>query len=162
MGILTPEESERFWGHVRRGSGCWPWTRAIHKKSGYGQVAIRGKTLWAHRVAYIERVGPLPDGAPLDHTCHTNDPTCEDGPACRHRRCCRPDHLERVTTLENTLRGRGITAKEARSETCGAGHPFDERNTRWQFRQGVRRRICRKCEADKARARRAAKRRHGR
>lgn len=58
-----------------------------------------------HRILYIEKFGPIPDGMPLDHKCHTDDKLCAGGPTCPHRPCVNPDHGEPVTDLENVHRG---------------------------------------------------------
>ena len=70
---------------------CWIWQLAIDQ-DGYGQVSINGRNLQAHRFYYEQSIGPIPDGLLLDHLC-------------RVRCCVNPDHLEPVTTLENTRRG---------------------------------------------------------
>ena len=46
----------------------------------------------AHRFAYEEYVGPIPDGLQIDHLC-------------RNKWCVNPEHLEPVTCRENALRG---------------------------------------------------------
>ena len=83
----------------------------------------------AHRWSYEHFVGHIPDGLTIDHLC-------------RNRRCVRPDHLEPVTSGENTRR--------AMRNTCIKGHPFDEANT-WTYRG---KRYCRTCRRDRNRARR--------
>jgi hypothetical protein len=70
---------------------CWIWQLAL-SDDGYGQVSIDGRNLQAHRFYYEQRFSPIPDGLLLDHLC-------------RVRCCVNPDHVEPVTTLENTRRG---------------------------------------------------------
>lgn len=84
---------------LRQEGECWLWTGAI-TPHGYGVFSIGPKSaprsIVAHRVAYEVLVGPIPDGAVLDHVCG-------------NRACCRPEHLEPVTHAVNTQRKR--TAK---------------------------------------------------
>lgn len=102
----TGTDRERFWGQVDTSDldGCWPWSGPTNR-DGYGlfkpqqsRSAVR-----AHRWAYEQLTGDTP-ALPLDHTCHTIDPTCPGGTACPHRRCVNPDHLEEVTAAENARR----------------------------------------------------------
>jgi hypothetical protein len=57
---------------------CWWWTGALNRRThnGYGQIKIRidGKaiTFLAHRVAYEEWIGPIPEGMTVDHTCEVS------------------------------------------------------------------------------------------
>lgn len=156
---LTPEQ--RFMRAIRVNpmTGCWEWTRSLHK-GGYGQFrdpAYPG-VFSAHRWAYVHFVGPVPDGLELDHLC-------------RNRPCANPDHLDPVTHAENMrragrgARGENMKALAAASTHCRAGHPRTEENT--VYRSGARH--CRVCDRaawrrayyvkrDKARALRAANR----
>lgn len=100
-------------------TGCHNWTGAL-STSGYGGVAIGGhasKKVAAHRLAYELSKGAIPDGLVIDHLC-------------RNKRCCNPDHLEAVTSRENTLRGESFAAAHAKRTHCPANHPYDEQNTR--------------------------------
>ncbi len=99
---------ERFWSKVDKSGSCWVWTAS--RNSGYGQFAIRtGTPVLAHRVAWELTRGPVPEGMQLDHLC-------------RNRLCVNPDHLEPVTNRQNTLRGIGPTAVNARKTECKRGH----------------------------------------
>lgn len=88
---LTPEQIERFWSKVDRSGGpdsCWEW-RGSRKEKGYGQYALPGVTLRAHRVAWVLTNGPIPDGIIACHHC--------DNPPC-----CNPAHVFLGTRADNT------------------------------------------------------------
>ncbi len=129
--------ADRFWAKVstREPGACWPWTGA-KDHWGYGKIKTgegRAQKV-AHRVAYELLVGPIPDGLTLDHLC-------------RNTSCVNPEHLEPVTSVENTMRGDCIPARNARKEFCKHGHPFDEANTYWERRGVNAKRHCRACRA---------------
>lgn len=110
--------------------GCWLWTGAING-NGYGYFLAFGTRIPAYRFAYENWIGPIPDGLELDHLC-------------RNRACVSYDHLEAVTHRENTLRGDGPSAKNARKTHCKRSHPLRGQNVRV-----VRgRRHCRLCELE--------------
>jgi len=115
--------------------GCLVSTKNKPSKStGYVQVGFThdGKyhAHYAHRVMYVDAKGPIPDGLHVDHLC-------------RNKACANVDHLELVTTGENTRRGlKGVLATH-----CKRGHEFTEANTRLYEYKGTTRRICRACRA---------------
>jgi hypothetical protein len=74
-------------------TGCWIWQRSKNRR-GYGLTWNGERMVAAHVMMYELRHGPVPAGKQLDHLC-------------RHRDCCNPDHLEPVTSRENSLRGNG-------------------------------------------------------
>ena len=70
-------------------SGCWIWMLGVDYK-GYGIVNIPSvrKTIRAHRAAYQEFKGPIPEKMHVLHSCDT---------PC----CCNPNHLRSGTNLDN-------------------------------------------------------------
>lgn len=119
--------------------GCWRWQGVI-APNGYGAFRIRidSRRVYkrAHRVAYETFVGPIPAGLVLDHLCRVLD-------------CVNPEHLEPVTVGENTRRGVGFAAVNARKRSCVAGHAFDAANTYLDPGGGRHCRICRRVASDK-------------
>lgn len=106
-----PRLPARFWSKVRvTTDGCWMWTAGTNGR-GYGCYYHGKTTKRAHGVAYETLVGPVPEGKQLDHLC-------------RQRLCANPSHLEPVTNRENTLRGIGTSAQNARKTHCPRGHPY--------------------------------------
>lgn len=89
-----------------------PPAGASDNGNGYYRHGTGGE--YAHRRAYREARGAIPEGLVLDHLC-------------RNRWCCNPDHLEPVTNAENILRGESPPAKNARKERCPNGHGPEER-----------------------------------
>lgn len=107
--------------------GCWRWTGA-KVASGYGSIRIDGRSLGAHRVAYMLFVGDIADGLQVDHLC-------------RNRECVNPAHLEGVTQSENNRRSLSVSGTNRRKKRCKRGHSFDDENTYWWRGE----RSCRTC-----------------
>lgn len=117
---------ERFWARVEQSGDCWSWTGAKNDR-GYGQIRVDGRIVYAHRFSYQVHLGSIPDSLQIDHLC-------------RNRSCVRPDHLEPVTSAENTRRG-----EPASRTQCPRGHAYDEANTGRSARTG--RRFCKACHS---------------
>ena len=112
-------------------TGCWPWLGATRKTDGYGVFSLGPVSVPAHRAAWMFFRGAMPPPYPmtLDHLC-------------RNPGCVNPAHLELVTTQENTRRGNGPSAINARMTHCRRGHPLSGENL--LYVGGDRRcRICR-------------------
>lgn len=127
---------ERFWEKVDRRADdqCWWWMASLNRY-GYGQFRVGGQVDLAHRIAWeLVKGKRVPKGMVLDHL-----------PTCRNRQCVNPAHLEPVTSRENTLRGEGPTAINARKTHCDRGHEFTAENTGEDRGQ----RFCRQCRAER-------------
>lgn len=122
---------ERFWSKVEKTDGCWRWQGTIDPSTGYGRIRILGRDVYAHRLAYEQVIGPIPEGLVIDHLC-------------RVRSCVNPEHLEPVTRGENVRRGTRLITH------CPQGHPYDEKNT--LLYKGKRQ--CRACKRERDRVRR--------
>lgn len=58
---------------VRGPDECWPWQGAKYE-DGYGKIAFRDKTHQVHRFAYETKIGPIPEGMVIRHSC--DNPIC--------------------------------------------------------------------------------------
>lgn len=126
-------------------TGCWAWTGA-KVSTGYGSFRVKTKRhQLAHRFAYEQFRGPIPDGKMIDHLC-------------RNRGCVNPAHLEPVTNQENCIRGTGpeLTSNRHREKLyCVRGHPLFGENMRRDMKGH---RVCRECMRLHSRAFKAKKR----
>lgn len=78
---------------------CAVWTGSLFP-AGYGQIRVDGKPMRAHRFAWENANGPIPDGMLVDHICH-------------NRACVRVEHLRLATHAENESNRSGATASSA-------------------------------------------------
>jgi hypothetical protein len=70
--------------------GCWNWTGYCYA-NGYSALSVDGHQRLAHRLSYEAHIGPIPLGLVIDHLCE-------------NKRCVNPQHLEPVSSAENTRR----------------------------------------------------------
>lgn len=136
---------ERFWSKVNflGKNGCWIWNGSTRR--GYGQFSFEHTiNTAAHRFAYEQLVGPIPEGLTIDHLC-------------KNRLCVNPTHLEVVTRGENTLRGDSPFSINARKTHCPKGHPLTEDNLCRSVLK-IGKRSCRTCRNIHAKAYQARRR----
>ena len=108
---------------------CWIWQAYINPR-GYGMMGYKGQARLSHRVAYLEYIGPIPDGKELDHLC-------------RNTACVNPYHMEPVTHAENVKRGIHCGKANRQKTRCKYGHEYDQENT--YNRPDGKGRDCKKC-----------------
>lgn len=107
---------------------CWGWG-GYSNELGYGKFRLGGgKRPSTHRASYILFVSEDIEGLDIDHLC-------------RNPECTNPNHLEAVTSRENTLRGISPPAINKSKRFCKYGHEFTKENT-WGK---INKRICRTC-----------------
>jgi len=128
----------RFLTKIRHTGNCWEWNGAKNEY-GYGFFSLpnnlngkHGKLIRAHRFAYELFKGEIPKGLQLDHLC-------------RNRLCVNPDHLETVTSKQNTLRGNNPAALNARKTHCPKGHELKGDNLKAYELRTHGYRACRIC-----------------
>ncbi|RRD03205.1 HNH endonuclease [Arachnia propionica] len=122
---VTPRNSryrtidDRLWSRCHRdgGDGCWVWQGAVNNK-GYGTTTRprtpgqkgRSGRVYAHRLAWEESSGPIPEGLVVDHICH-------------NRRCINPLHLRLATPGQNLENRKGASANSKTGHLNVYPHP---------------------------------------
>ena len=77
---------ERFEKKIIKTNDCWFWT-ASKTKQGYGMFSYEGKSIPAHRFAYIAFKGEIDTDKIVHQTCNNSY-------------CVNPDHLYLSTKIE--------------------------------------------------------------
>lgn len=89
LPVLSKKQTDRFWGYVNRGCGCWLW-KASTNSTGYGHIGINGKIHLAHRISYMLANGRYKSSKCILHKC--------DNPPC-----VKPSHLY-IGDLKDNMR----------------------------------------------------------
>jgi len=111
--MTEAEHWQRFDENTYRepNSGCWLWLGTTNGRD-YGSLTRGNKVRLAHRLSYERHKGAIPEGLQIDHLCRVPS-------------CINPDHLEAVTSRENTLRGalpKILRERAANRTHCRRGH----------------------------------------
>lgn len=88
--------AERFAALTEVRGDCLVWTGTTDP-NGYARISVSGRRVFAHRYAWEQANGPIPDGMYLDHECWNPS-------------CCRPEHLRLATPGENSQYRKGANA----------------------------------------------------
>jgi hypothetical protein len=108
---------------------CIEWTKALNSK-GYGVIWVGSKLASAHRVAWEQANGLIPDGMYVDHLC-------------KNRACYNVEHLRLVTARQNTIENSdSVVAANLAKECCPkCSGPFTYRKRKGRLDS----RYCRPC-----------------
>jgi len=134
---------ERFLRRVEIIHGTWFWRGSVGA-GDYGLWHLNGRSISAHRCAFILFVGDVPDGKEIDHACMNERPPCPAG-----RLCVTPDDLEPVTRKVNLYRSPIYGANKTH---CLRGHEYTPENTRRRLGGKYGLRACKECERQRERA----------
>lgn len=113
---------------------CVLWRGGVDK-DGYGVVVRDGRKQRAHRLAYIDAGGVIPDGHVVHHECEV-------------RECVNPAHLRAMPRgdhqrLHGSMAGAQAirAARQRAASVCSRGHAYADHAYKWRGR-----RYCRACQ----------------
>ena len=94
--LRNVDEQERFWSKTAAAqNACIAWTAGF-TASGYGAFTLRGRMVYAHRVAVVAAGRHIPPGFDCDHNCEV-------------RWCVNPYHIDVLSRSAHLQRGAATT-----------------------------------------------------
>ena len=106
---------------------CIEWSGA-RSTAGYGQKRMNGKVWYVHRLVFIAKYGPIPEGMYICHTC--------DNPSCINI-----EHLFLGSPKDNAAdmvdKGHHYAQQQHKTH-CKRGHEFDAVDSNGK-------QVCREC-----------------
>lgn len=101
---------EKFWAKVEKTDDCWLWAGSTNY-AGYGVFyPQKNRSILAHRRAYAQTYGKLPDDTCVLHRCDTPN-------------CVNPSHLFTGTREDNI---RDMISKKRNRHPSGEWHPHSK------------------------------------
>lgn len=119
--------------HPEPNTGCWLWTGATFPR-GYAAFKVAGRSVRAHRWAYEQVHGPIPEEFDAMHRCGATS-------------CVNPDHLELKPRAKRTR-----VLRANRREACVNGHRYTPENTKIRRDGNAYYQICLECHRVQNRA----------
>lgn len=110
LHVVPEDVKKRFFAKVDQSGECWVWKGASNKKNGYGFFRYKGKTDYAHRVAYLIAYITIPDGVYIVQTC-------------QNRLCVRDTHLSTRPYGEHARRAVKIRHGRQKAKTTDEAAP---------------------------------------
>lgn len=94
-------------------TNCWIW-QLSKGKYGHGIATWDTKFINSHKLSWINKNGPIPEGKQINHCCPT-----------RNSSCCNPDHLYAGTVMQNAWDSMndGTAGKNIPPTFYGKNHP---------------------------------------
>lgn len=110
LAVSYVDPAEAFRARTERtADGCLAWTGTM--AGGYGQMVVGGESVPAHRYAWEQANGAIPDGHEIDHTCYRKE-------------CVEASHLRPALRSENSWNLSGATARSG----TGVRNVFETRS----------------------------------
>ena len=113
---FTQKAIDRFNSKVNKTENCHIWT-AARQKQGYGMFSYDGKSLPAHRFAYLLHKGDIAENMVVHQTCENNA-------------CVNPEHLVLQTKSQNKRNYSSIRVSKEMVERESVKYLFRLRNLR--------------------------------
>ena len=107
---------DRFNAKVTKSTECHDWT-AARQKQGYGMFSYDGKSMPAHRFAYLLNKGNIAENMVVQQTCENSG-------------CVNPEHLELQTKSQNKRSYSSVRVSKEMIEKESVKYLFRLRNIR--------------------------------